>query len=395
MPDPTLIKSVRKPIRIGRRLYEFELADGRRSYRLDFEINGVQHRRTLEARNRTEARAEVKALGAKQLAPPSRRTVAEVAEEFLESLGHKVAAGDKAPRTFEEYGWRLRSRVVPLIGSMQIQKVGPDEIEDMIARWRARGDSPGTILSTRTTLSKLVRFALRRGYISESPLAALESDAWPRVEKSARRVLGLEEIRKLIAKATDGTRALVALLALSGLRQSEALGLVWGDLDFEAGLIHVRAQLSRPGGSQGERIEVLKTDAALRDVLLHPGLASVLRQHKAESFQRGQAKPEDFVFSTASGLPLSHRNASRALDLAAEKAGIEGLTTHGLRHGFVSWLILELDFDPMRVSRQVGHKSASFTMDTYTHLFEQAGHHNILRARIAESDFGRVLDEGV
>jgi hypothetical protein len=50
----------------------------------------------------------------------------------------------------------------------------------------------------------------------------------------------------------------------------------------------------------------------------------------------------------------------------------------------------------MRVSRQVGHKSASFTMDTYTHLFEQAGHHEILRARIAESDFGRVLDgEGV
>jgi hypothetical protein len=57
---------------------------------------------------------------------------------------------------------------------------------------------------------------------------------------------------------------------------------------------------------------------------------------------------------------------------------------------------LELGFDPVRVARQVGHAKPSFTLDAYTHLFEQAGHHEILKARIAESDFGRVLDgEGV
>ena len=63
---------------------------------------------------------------------------------------------------------------------------------------------------------------------------------------------------------------------------------------------------------------------------------------------------------------------------------------HSLRHGFVSFLVLELGYDPVRVAKQVGHTNP--TMDTYCHLFEQAaGHADALRQRIAESKFGQVL----
>ncbi len=115
-----------------------------------------------------------------------------------------------------------------------------------------------------------------------------------------------------------------------------------------------------------------------------------MKARKAEAFTRGRAKPEDFVFATASGRAWNQRNASRALADAAEKAGIEGLTTHALRHGFVSWLIRE-GFDPVRVARQVGHTSAAFTLTVYAQEFEEAAHGEELRKRLAASEFGQVL----
>jgi integrase len=66
-------------------------------------------------------------------------------------------------------------------------------------------------------------------------------------------------------------------------------------------------------------------------------------------------------------------------------------SAHDLRHSFVSYLILELGLDPHRVARIVGHARASFTMDTYAHLFEQATHAEPLRQRMAESALGSVI----
>ena len=381
-----------KPEKIGRRLYEVTHANGRtRSYFADIDMNGKQRRMKLHARNRTEARqAQAELLSkraAGRLAVPSRKTARDVAEELRALYARQVASGECSPRTLEAYEYWL-SRILAVIGDRPVQKVTAADVSAMIDLWRLEGRSAAGIAGARGPLNRLFSFALRRGYITENPLDRMEPGEWPRKQKAEKRILSLEEIRSLLAAATAGSRALIATLALSGLRQSEALGLTWADLDFEAGVLRVRHQLSR--GANPRRVP-LKTPAARRDVLLHPGLRDLLRKHKAVAFQRGQAKPEDLVFCTSSGKPYGQRNATRALAGAAERAGIEGLTTHALRHGFVSWLILELRLDPVRVAKQVGHTSAAFTLSTYSHAFEQAGHADELRKRMDESEFGRVL----
>jgi integrase len=67
---------------------------------------------------------------------------------------------------------------------------------------------------------------------------------------------------------------------------------------------------------------------------------------------------------------------------------------HDLRHTFASYLILELGFDPTRVAEQLGHARASFTLDTYVHLFRQANHAEDIRKKMAESEFGALLGGG-
>ena len=68
---------------------------------------------------------------------------------------------------------------------------------------------------------------------------------------------------------------------------------------------------------------------------------------------------------------------------------------HDLRHSFASDLILELGFDATRVAEQLGHARASFTLDTYVHLFREANHAEDIRQRMASSQFGSLLAEGV
>ena len=54
-------------------------------------------------------------------------------------------------------------------------------------------------------------------------------------------------------------------------------------------------------------------------------------------------------------------------------------------------LIVGLNYDPVSVSRQLGHKKPSFTQDVYAHLFDKARHADELRDRL-ERGFGHLLD---
>src|SRR5215216_1049165 len=113
---------------------------------------------------------------------------------------------------------------------------------------------------------------------------------------------------------------MLATVLYTGLRISEMLGLVWGDVDFAAGVIHVRAQLSRAHrGAPAQRVAP-KTPASVRDVPLVPQLARLLSAHRQWSrFARGA----DCVFATARGTPYGHRNVSRrCLGRAAQLAGL-------------------------------------------------------------------------
>ena len=188
---------------------------------------------------------------------------------------------------------------------------------------------------------------------------------------------------------------MVATVLYTGLRISELLGLVWDDVDFAAGVIHVRAQLSRAHRGAPARRVAPKTPASVRDVPLVAQLARLLSAHRQRSpFARGA----DWVFATARGTPYGHRNVSRrCLGRAAQLAGLNDdgwppLRFHDLRHTFASHLIIDLGLDVAQVSRILGHARITITLDIYTHLFEDARHAHDIRTRMAASPFAGLLE---
>ena len=137
-----------------------------------------------------------------------------------------------------------------------------------------------------------------------------------------------------------------------------------------------------------------KTSSSVREVPLVDQLAERLAAHKQASLF---AAPGDWVFATGRRTPYGHRNvARRVLTRAATRAqlnrdGWPPLRFHDLRHTFASHLIVDLGLDVAQVSRILGHSRITITLDTYTHVFDDARHAREIRGRMAASEFAALL----
>jgi integrase len=191
-------------------------------------------------------------------------------------------------------------------------------------------------------------------------------------------------MRRLLAAAPPRYRVPIATGLFSGLRVAEVLGLVWGNVDFAKGELHVRAQMGRDG-----KRRPLKTGAAMRDVILMPQLAHELRQHRLAS---SASDERDLVFTTRLATTIGTRNlTSRGIEKARDSAGLPGVTFHTLRHTFASLLIAQ-GHDPVFVSRQLGHASPTITLNTYAHLFDNARHARAARDQL-DAEYRDVLTD--
>jgi integrase len=283
-------------------------------------------------------------------------------------LGHYAAVwlegleGLVLPSTVEAYAGRLQRHVLPRLADRRLDEIEVDDVLTLINDLRKQGYSGTTIAVTLTPLSRLLTHAVRRGLIEANPVSKLDRSERPRVSRQERPVLNPAEIGRLLEAAPPRFRTLLATAVLSGLRQGELLGLHWRDVDFDHELIHVRTALDRK-----RRDVPPKTERAVRDVILMPGLAEALRQHKRET---GFDQPDDYVFTTRTGAPHHAPHIGlRALKPALQKAGLQPVRWHDLRHTFASLLIAggaNITF----VSRQLGHTSSQITLGIYAHLLD-------------------------
>lgn len=275
------------------------------------------------------------------------------------------------PRTYEGYARALDRHIFPRIGKRPIATVDEDAIVRIIVELEVQGLSGWTIRGILVPLGRVLTYATRRKLIPYNPLRRLERSERPRVVRREMRILRPDEIEALLQAAPLPYRPILATAVFTGLRQSELLGLVWGDVDLEGEVLHVRRQLDRNGGYSPP-----KTPRAVRTVVLNPSLAALLAEHRRTS---GWAAPSDPVFTTQTGRPIHYRNVTRrGLAAAIAAAGLDSefeppLRFHDLRHTYAALLIAQ-GLSPVFVSRQLGHCYPAFTLNAYGGLFDGAEH---------------------
>ena len=305
--------------------------------------------------------------------------------DYLEGWLRDPMESRVRPRTLEGYRQHVRFKIIPRIGDVRLERLTPAQVQEMESDLLRRGRggglplSPRTVLQTHRVLSSALTHALRMGLVSRNVVSAVEP---PRFSRYEVRTLGWDESMSLIGSVVHPQLRSLFLLAIqTGLRRSELLGLQWGDVDLHGRSLSVRRALVKlPSG-----VLDLKEPKSGRGRMVSLVEDSVLA---LRSLQPSPAGNGSFVFCHSGGGPIDPTWVSRSFRRFADRAGLEGLRFHDLRHTHASLLLTE-GVHPKVVSERLGHSSISITVDTYSHIHPTVQREAVERFGAAWSDAER------
>ena len=301
----------------------------------------------------------------------------QTVETFLTSWLADIAGPKVRARTAQMYEYIVRLHIVPEIGKVKLDRLTPGHVSRLLQAGTSAGLSPRTVQIVHGVLRNALNEAVRWHLAGQN--VAREVDG-PRVERHEIQPLSPDEARALLASVEgDRLSALYGVALALGLRQGEALGLRWQDVDLEGGLIHVRHQLQRLHGVIS--LVPLKTSRSRRTIALPASTLAGLRAHRQQQIkERLEAGPEwrgpepkdgaCYVFTTLAGTPLEKRNVIRAFKAVLRRAGLPERRFHDLRHSTAT-LLLAQGTDVRTIMDILGHSEISLTLNLYAHVLPE------------------------
>jgi integrase len=258
-----------------------------------------------------------------------------------------------APRSLGTYWPALKLHAFPVIGDKRMRDIRPADVAAVMVAMDAKGLSVAYRNITLKAISNVCEEAIADGLIRANPTRKVKS---PRPGRSTKVVPNREQVTQMIDEApTPRARLLIAVLAHTGLRISEALSLRWADLDGGTTLRVLDTKGDRPRAAPvtPTLAEELK---AWRKVQTEERIASVWWDVDA-----------DLIICTNTGTRWDSSNARRhAFRPVADKV-CPGATPHSLRHAAATILLVE--GVPLKVvSELLGHSSTRTTAEISSHV---------------------------
>ena len=252
------------------------------------------------------------------------------------------------------------------LGPMPLSALLPGDIQAAVDA-RCKVAAPATVVRDVAALRACINAAVDTDLIGRSPVRKV---ALPKVRPPERECLSPDDLAKLVAELPDHYATLVLSAGVLGLRWGEAVGLRVRDLDFMRRTLTV-AQVVEELAGHLRVVPEAKSRASLRTLSVPPFLMDTLAGHLARFRPGLEADSEELVFLGPRGGVLRRRFGDRILAPAAERAGLNGLTFHALRHAAVTALVDE-GVHPRVMQARAGHDTARLTMERYAHVTDGA-----------------------
>jgi integrase len=313
---------------------------------------------------------------------PSKTHFGRWLDDWLLSLQQRVK-----PSTLASYTSIVETHLRPSFGDVQIQAIHRAHLERYYDRLLASGVSTGTAKNVHAVLRKALADAVDRKLITSNPAA----DAFKlRVEREERAAWTEQELRAFLAEAKRHRLGpLMRVAAMTGMRRGEVLGLGWRGIDLHKRTVHVSRSLTK--SSAGLAIVDPKSRRARRTIEIDEETARQLREWRSAQLEEAMtfgrvawaaADVHSLVFTRQDGSPNDPDTVSRTVPRLAIAAGVTPLTFHCLRHTHATLLLK--GGEPLHlVSRRLGHSSAAFTADRYSHVLPGQGEEAVARLSLA------------
>ena len=159
-----------------------------------------------------------------------------------------------------------------------------------------------------------------------------------------------------------------AVALTTGMRPSEYLALKWQDIDWDRGTVSVVRTLERSAG--GWRFAETKRARSRRIIKFQDWVLETLKNLQAITTRRsGSSRPDnsELVFTSPAGRPIYSDKLAKRFKAILGQNGLPMIRLYDLRHTAAT-LALSAGVPPKVVAEQLGHASAAFTLDVYSHL---------------------------
>jgi integrase len=283
-------------------------------------------------------------------------TFSEQSKSFLEQSVNRKRNPVK-PATAQVWKYSLGKWLVPFFKDAPLATVTNASMRNLVENFYKAGLSPQTITTYVNLVKLIVASAIDENGEEVYPRKWNSSFIdMPTITNQRRPSFTPEAMSSIVAKANGQYRVLYALLAGSGLRIGEALGLEVKHVSSDGRILNIEQSAWGPG------IQTPKTLNAFRQVDLTPELALMLKTHI------GGIKG-NLVFANLAGNPLSQTNVLRRnLHPLLKQVGVPKQGFHGTRRFRTTWLRKQFT-PPDLIHFWLGHAATS-TTDIYSKLFE-------------------------
>ncbi|GAA4726247.1 hypothetical protein GCM10023350_06220 [Nocardioides endophyticus] len=298
----------------------------------------------------------------------SKVTVGEWAQRWLDGQAHLK------PTTHSRYAGILSKHIRPKWDQVKLANVSHGDVQAWITEL-TRHHSPATVQKIHRVLSLVLDMAVKDGRLARNVATGVNL---PRVGKHEHRYLTHDQVEDLATgtgypsdaskfssldtRANETYRLVVLFLAYTGVRFGDMAALRVARLDVRRNRA-VIAESVTPVQGQGLVWGTPKTHQR-REVPIPRFLSAELADHIVGR------KPDDLVFAgIRNGQPLRVSTFRTAFSAAARAIDVPDLSPHKLRHTAAS-LAIASGADVKVVQQMLGHSSATMTLDTYGHLFE-------------------------
>lgn len=307
-------------------------------------------------------------------------------EQWLDYWFRRIAPKGRGgkpltPYTLASYESKIRQYIVPLLGHHRLDRLTTEHIEDAWDHLLEVGNptkaeaeplAPNTVHQTHRILSRALKVAVQRKRLRQNPAGSDSMDA-PSREDHEITPMTPNEVSQVLMAASGAYNAARWRVALAlGLRQGEALGLRWEDVDLDEGVLRVQQALVRVKG-QGIQFRPPKSASSRRTLAIPATLLAELRAHRKEQAEKRLAAG---TFWTDSGLVFTLEDG-RAIDPSVDakrwrqllaKAEVRHYRLHDARHSAATIMVSQgID---LRVAMKIlGHSQVSVTMK-YQHVVD-------------------------
>jgi integrase len=227
--------------------------------------------------------------------------------------------------TRASYKIMIDTQIVPRIGSVQLQKLSAAHLNAMYAEMLASGRiqregglSARTVRYAHTIIRKALSDAVKWNLLVRNPGDAADPPSAKAAKAREMKTWSPEELGRFLREvAEDRLFAAVRLVAMTGMRRGEVLGLRWRDVDLVTGRAAITQTIIAP--RYVTQLSTPKTDKGRRSVELDAGTVDVLRAHKKRQAEERLAfgpgyEDNDLAFCREDGSPLKPHLFSMAFE---------------------------------------------------------------------------------